>query len=142
MEPNFSSGDYLIVDELSYNFNDPQRGEVIVFESPNDAGQLYIKRIIALPGETVEIKNGKVFVSNEGKRLLLDENDYFYSFVYTSGNLKLTLSEGEYFVLGDNRSASFDSRKWGTIEEEGIIGKVFMRAWPFVSAGKIEIPSY
>lgn len=145
LEPNFSDGDYLIIDEISYRFRDPQRGEVIVFKYPNDPSQRYIKRIIGLPGETIEIKDGQVMVYRQGEEKAeeaLDESDYLSSTVSTSGNLNLTLQEEEYFVLGDNRPVSSDSRRWGTLPRENIIGRVLARLWPFVAFAKIEAPSY
>src|SRR3990167_8352717 len=98
MDPNFHSGDYLLIDEISYRFREPQRGEVIVFHYPNNESVYYIKRIIGLPGEEVEIKNEKT-----------------------------TISGGKYYVLGDNRNFSFDSRSWGALEENEIIGLVRLR---------------
>lgn len=142
MEPNFENGDYLIVDELTYRFRNPERGEVVVFKYPNDLSQRYIKRIIGLPGETIEINDDKVIIFDEEGGEILDELDYLSSSVLTSGDLKLTLEEGEYFVLGDNRQSSADSRRWGVLPEEFIVGKVFLRAWPFTDLSKIETPNY
>lgn len=140
MEPNFEDGDYLIVDELSYKFRAPERGDVVVFKYPGDPSQRYIKRIIGLPGETVEIKDGKVAIYNEAGSSILDESTYLDS--YTAGNLRISLKDEEYFVLGDNRSSSADSRRWGSLPEENIIGQVFFRAWPFATLAKISAPVY
>jgi len=143
MEPNYETGDYLIIDELSYRFSDPERGEVIVFKYPNDTTQRYIKRIIGLPGETIEIKDGQVFISKDGSAAeLLDESNYLSSDVQTAGNLKITLGNDEYFVLGDNRPVSSDSRRWGVVPRKDIIGKVYLRAWPITAMAKIELPAY
>jgi len=142
MEPNFENGDYLIVDELSYRFREPQRGEVIVFKYPEDPTQRYIKRVIGLPGETVEIKDGKITISNQQGAQVLDESDYLSSDVQTMGDIKVTVGQNQYFVLGDNRYASYDSRRWGLLPEEDIIGRVFARPWPFAALAKIEVPSY
>jgi len=141
MEPNFENGDYLIIDEISYRFSDPQRGEVIVFDFPNNPSQRYIKRIIGLPGETIEIKDGNVSIFNKEGSQVLDESSYLLD-VNTKGNLKVALDENEYFVLGDNRFSSSDSRRWGPVKKEDIIGKVFMKAWPFAVLAKIELPNY
>lgn len=140
MEPNFHNGDYLIIDQLSYRLKEPQRGEVVVFKYPNLPSQRYIKRIIGLPGETVEIEDGKVVVSGA----VLGEIDYLGEFVYTDPREfgTITLADNEYFVLGDNRIASSDSRIWGPLPRENIIGRVFIRAWPFAALAKIELPSY
>jgi len=142
MEPNFHGGDYLIVDEISYQFRAPERGEVVVFKYPNDPSQRYIKRIIGLPGETIKIESGKVFIYQDGEPLFLDEIDYLSHVIYTSGDVQTTLNKDEYFVLGDNRPLSADSRRWGSLPEEDIIGRVFLRAWPFVALAKINIPTY
>jgi len=141
MDPNFESGDYLIVDEITYRFKAPQRGEVIVFKSPQNPSQRFIKRIIGLPGETVEVKNGKVIIYTKDGSQVLDESNYL-SDLLTGGNIQITLAEDEYFVLGDNRPFSFDSRRFGVLPEENIIGRVVFRAWPFVDATRFEAPIY
>ena len=141
MEPDFQDGDYLIIDEISYRFSDPQRGDVIVFKPPSSPSQRYIKRIIGLPEETVEIKEGKVMISKDGDSWFLKES-YLSDYVETPGNIEVLLSNNEYFVLGDNRLASFDSRQWGALPEENIIGRVIFRAWPMSAFAKIEAPNY
>ena len=144
MEPNFHSGDYLIIDEITYRFRDPQRGEVVVFSFPKNPSQRYIKRIIGLPGETLEIKEGKIEIfSLQGQRIL-DESSYLPPSYQSqiSGEIKVTLNENEYFVLGDNRSFSSDSRSWGPLPRKYIIGRVFLRAWPLTAFAKIEAPEY
>jgi len=141
MDPNFENGDYLIVDEISYHFKAPQRGEVIVFKYPQDPSQRFIKRIIGLPGETIEIRDGKVIVYTKGEPQVLDESNYL-SGLLTEGNIQITLAEDEYFVLGDNRPFSFDSRRFGVLSEKKIIGRVVFRAWPFADATRFEAPIY
>lgn len=140
MEPTFSNSDYLIVDEISYQFNDPQRGDVIVFKAPTYPSQSFIKRIIGLPGEEVLIEDGSIKIIEEGNEILLDESEYAYG--NTGGDIHVFLNDNQYFVLGDNRGSSYDSRRWGALPEENIIGKVFLRAWPFSSFSKIEAPEY
>ncbi len=133
MDPNFLDGDYLIIDEISYRLNEPQRSDVIIFRYPLDPSQFFIKRVIGLPGETVKIEDGKVFIysiETSDERIILDESAYLED-SYTPGNLEITLEEDEYFVLGDNRMASSDSRKWGELDEKYIIGRAWIRAWPF-----------
>lgn len=142
MEPNFYNGDYLIVDELTYQFRAPQRGEVVVFKYPNDTTQRYIKRIIGLPGETVVISSGKVFVYQDGSPVALDESVYLPKTTQTQGSTKITLDKNEYFVLGDNRAVSADSRAWGLLPEKDLIGRVFFRAWPFSALAKVALPTY
>ncbi|MFH1656909.1 MAG: signal peptidase I [bacterium] len=142
MEPNFHTGDYLIIDEISYRFKDPQRGEVIVFKYPQNPSQRYIKRIIGLPGETVEIKDGKVMVYGNDQNGLLAEENYLPDLDYTPGDEKITLSDGEYFVMGDNREHSYDSRRWGVLPEDLIIGRTFLKIRPFTVLAKVELPDY
>ena len=142
MEPNFENGDYLIVDEISYKLREPKRGEVIVFKYPENPSQRFIKRVIGLPNETVEIEDGKVKIFKNSQLQILDEEDYIQSLIYTSGDIQVILGPNEYFVLGDNRDFSFDSRRFGVLSKEYIIGRVLLRAWPFASLSKIELPSY
>ena len=127
MMPNFDNGEYLVINEINYRFESPQRGQVIIFKYPLNPSQYYIKRIVGLPGETVEIKDSRVFVQGAA----LDESVYLPEGRVTLGNLKVELGQEEYFVLGDNRSASSDSRQWGILPRENIIGFVWIRAWPF-----------
>lgn len=142
MEPNFHQGDYLIIDEISYRFHTPQRGEVVVFKSPQNPTQRYIKRIIGLPGEIVEIKDGKVIIYQDSKKFILDESSYLPAGFETPGQTRVFLQKDNYFVLGDNRLASFDSRRWGPLPKKNIIGRVFIRVWPITAFAKIEIPEY
>lgn len=142
MEPNFENGDYLIIDELSYRFSDPKRGDVVVFKYPNNPSQRYIKRIIGLSGETIEIKDNKVIIYSQQGSQILDETDYLSSNTQTPGEVRVSLDRGEFFVLGDNRPVSSDSRRWGALKRENIVGKVFIRAWPFTALTRIEAPTY
>lgn len=142
MEPNFFNGDYLIIDEITYQFRAPERGEVVVFKYPNDTTQRYIKRIIGLPGETVAVNSGKVYIYKDGSPVVLDEIKYLPQTAQTQGSIKVTLGKDEYFVLGDNRALSADSRAWGTLPEKDLIGRVFLRAWPFSVLAKVETPAY
>ena len=135
MEPNFEDGEYLLIDEISYYFKSPQRGEVIVFHYPLDTSKYYIKRVVGLPNETVEIKNGGVVIYNDGNPdgFSIDEN-YLPREGITTGNVKKKLGRNEYFVLGDNRLASSDSRQWGILPRNDIVGRVWVRAWPVAKA--------
>lgn len=127
MAPNFHNGDYLIVDELSYRLRDPQRAEVVVFQFPRDPSQRYIKRIIGLPGETIQIKDREIRVQSSQEDFALDESRYVAPSVKTEGSFVFVLKEDEYLVLGDNRPFSSDSRAWGILPRENIIGKVWWR---------------
>lgn len=127
MEPNFDNGDFLLVDEISYRFKDPVRGDVIVFRAPTEEKQYYIKRVIGLPGEKIVVKDGEVFIN--GTKL----NEQYLA----EGTVTKTLQQGEFalganqfFVLGDNRMVSFDSRNWGPLSRGKIVGLVQLRIWP------------
>lgn len=131
MEPNFFDHEYLIIDEISYRFSDPRRGDVVVFHYPEDPSQFFIKRVIGLPGETVEIANGQVKIYNDdhpnGK--VLDETAYLDQDV-TAATQTVTLKPGEFYLLGDNRSASLDSRFFGPVTRDHIVGRVWIRGYP------------
>lgn len=131
MEPAFSHGEYLIVDEASFYLRKPHRGEVIVFHFPRDRSQYYIKRIVGLPGEHVRIENGQVSVADKAhpEFRLLDESAYWRG--ATAGSVDMQLGNDEYLVLGDNRSASSDSRSWGALKGDQIVGRAWVRAFPF-----------
>lgn len=134
MEPNFHDKEYLIVDELSYRFNAPQRGQVIVFRYPRNPQEYFIKRIIGLPGEEVQIKDGKVIIFNNEhpEGITLDEG-YLPADLetFSDSETKIKIESGEYFVLGDNRANSKDSRYFGILNKSFITGKILFRGWPF-----------
>lgn len=141
MEPNFQNGNYLIVDEISYRFKQVERGDVVVLKFPLDTSQKFIKRVIGLPGETVEIKDGKITILKDGNSNVLDEK-YIPESNKTIGEMKITLGEKQYFVMGDNREFSYDSRRFGFLPENDIIGKVLFRAWPVKEIGIFSAPNY
>ncbi len=132
MEPTFDDHEYLIIDELSYRFRAPQRGEVVVFRYPLDPRQYFIKRVVGLPGETVRVSDNAVVVVNaeHPEGFALDESGYLASDTVTRGDRTVELGEGEYFVLGDNRGASLDSRTFGSLPLKNIVGRVWIRGWP------------
>ena len=156
MEPNFEDKEYLIVNELGYKntnigfiwdkkeinlftvkpYKELMRDDVVVFRYPKNPSIFYIKRIIGLPGEKIEIKNGEVYIYNSENPngFQLDESSYLSPAVTTSGDQAVQLSSNEYFVMGDNREYSSDSRSWGPVPENDVIGKVLVRAWPIGKA--------
>jgi len=144
MEPNFEDGQYLIIDEISYRLRPVMRGEVVVFHYPVDPSQYYIKRIIGLPGETVEVVDGRVKIYNNENKLgfVLDETSYLPPSIATYGDQKMVLGSEEYFVMGDNRQASYDSRRWGVLPAENLIGRAWLRAWPPKTYQIFEAPAY
>jgi signal peptidase I len=143
MEPNFEDRQYLIIDELTYRFREPERGEIAVFRYPGDPSQYFIKRIIGLPGETVTVSGGKVFITNAaGDTNQLDESAYLAASVVTSGDKKITLGADQYFVLGDNRTNSLDSRIFGVVPKKNIVGRVMLRGWPISRITWFETPKY
>lgn len=142
MEPNFYDHEYLIIDELTYRFRDPVRGEIVVFRYPKDPDQFFIKRVIAFPGETVEITGGKVmlYTAEHPNGVLLEEE--YLNGEYTNGQKRVTLAQDEYYVLGDNRDSSLDSRSFGPIDRDDIIGRVWVRGLPLSRIGTFESPQY
>ena len=135
MEPNFHHGQYLLVNKLAYRLGEYKRGDVIVFHYPNNPAQDYIKRVIGLPGDTVEFRDGKLFVNG----LTVDEP---YDQVPIARNIPAqTVAPGFLYVLGDNRPASSDTRTWGQLSQEFVIGKAWLAIWPVEIAGLVEHPA-
>ena len=131
MNPTLQDGDYLLVSKQTYTFEEPERGEIIIFPVGED-NKLYIKRVIGLPGDVITIKNGEVYVN--GKE---DAQNYTLD-GYTSGNIdELVVPDGEVFVLGDNRLNSIDSREIGTKKIDDVKGVAFIRLWPPAAFGKL-----
>lgn len=129
MDPTFTNRDYLIVDQISYRFNTPERGDIIVFHFPLELSKFFIKRIIGLPGETVTINKNGVFITS-----VSNPDGFTLSEPYLTqeniGETMLSLGKEEYFVMGDNRVASLDSRIWGAVSKEEIVGRVLLRLLP------------
>ncbi|HED05751.1 MAG TPA: signal peptidase I [Ignavibacteria bacterium] len=138
MEPNFHDHEYLIVNEIKYRFLEPERGDVIVFKYPINPQEYFIKRVIGLPGEKIQIKDGDIHIYNadnpQGEIL---KEPYLPSGLKTYGLSKeaVSLGKDEYFVLGDNRNSSKDSRSFGPVKRSFIVGRVLLRGWPFNKAG-------
>jgi len=131
MEPTLVSGEYVIVSRLSYRFGSPQRGDIIVFHFPRDPKEEYIKRLIGLPGDVVEVKNGSVYVNGQQ----LDET---YLKVETKYAGTWNVPADQLFVLGDNRNNSSDSHDWGTVPMDYVVGKAILVYWPPPSWGLID----
>lgn len=145
MEPNFYDHEYLIINEISYRLNEPQRGDIVVFKYPKNPQEYFIKRIIGLPGERVQIKDGEVRIFNDTypdglilEEVYLEEETKTYSM----NEEIISLGEEEYYVLGDNRNSSKDSRSFGPVDRSFIVGKVWFRGWPFDRMGVFESPEY
>lgn len=137
MENTFQNYDYLIIDRLSYHFEQPQRGDVVVFGLPQEPSRDLIKRVIGLPGETVDLHDGSVTIINteHPEGVTLAEPYLTAANLGGSTGMKVTLSADQYFVLGDNRKVSADSRLWGTLPRQDIIGRVLVRLFPFNMLG-------
>lgn len=145
MEPNFHDHEYLIVNEIKYRFSDPERGDVIVFKYPRNPQEYFIKRVIGLPGEKIQVKDGGVYIYNsENPQGAVLEEPYLPDGLKTYGLSKeaVSLGDDEYFVLGDNRNSSKDSRSFGPVKRSFIVGRVLLRGWPFNKAGFFEEIEY
>ena len=131
MSPTFETGQYLIINQLSYHLSEPERFDVVVFRYPREPSKFFIKRIIGLPGETIEVRGNKVRISNaNGDISFILEEPYVAPENTRQDFVLLTLKDDEYFVLGDNRKVSSDSRIWGPVSREYIVGKAFIRLLP------------
>ncbi|MBI5037751.1 MAG: signal peptidase I [Candidatus Kerfeldbacteria bacterium] len=143
MEPNFHDNEYLIIDEITYRFTEPQRGEIVVVRDPKNHAEFLIKRIIGLPGETIQVIEGNVYIYNqenpEGKIL---SEPYLFSHIVTTHDQRVEVGSDEYFVMGDNRPVSLDSRSFGPILKKNIVGRAWLRVWPFETFTHFSVPSY
>jgi len=142
MEPNFSNGDYLLVDELTYRLRSPERGEVIVFRYPGDESTYYIKRIIGLPGERVVFEKDGIKIFNDKNPSGFRINEAYLPMPLAYTDKEFLISPNQYFVMGDNRSYSFDSRSWGSLDKRELIGLVRVRLWPVTRISLFEEPVY
>lgn len=130
MEPTFLNHEYLLIDELTYRFDSPQRGDVIVFHYPRDPSKYFIKRLIGLPGETVIITNGQVTIQNQSSPEGFILEELYLQGATTMGDYSVKVSPDTYFLLGDNRNESLDSRIFGPVPVKNIVGRVWLRAFP------------
>lgn len=142
MHPTYKNGEYLMANKISYKLHKPERGDVIIFKYSET--QDFIKRIIGLPGDTVMLKDGKIYING----VILNESDYLSESIYTNGQdyLKegqsITVPEGEYFVCGDNRNHSSDSRAFGSVKLQNIKGKAWIVYFPFSQFRLVKHQSY
>jgi len=149
MEPSFHDYQYLLIDEISYRLAEPRRGDIVVFRYPEDPSQYFIKRVIGLPGERVEVDNGKILitpVSPNATEILVepylaDASETECLKLYNC-QLPTTLGPDEYFMMGDNRPASLDSRYFGPVNRSEIVGKAWLRVWPFSTFTVFQGQSY
>jgi signal peptidase I len=144
MEPTFLDQEYLIINEIGYRFEPPKRGDVVVFKYPRDPQEYFIKRVIGLPGEKVQVKDGNVYIFNEANqwRGQILEEPYLSRDLKTYGlsDDVTTLNDHEYYVLGDNRNASKDSRVFGAVDQSFLVGRVWLRGFPFNRITYFETP--
>lgn len=140
MHPNFVNKEYVLTNLIALHFGELKRGDVIVFHAPNDPEKDFIKRIIGIPGDTVSIKNGDVFINNEkvNERPYLDPSIRTFGGSFLQEGTSVTVPPDSYFVIGDNREASSDSREWGFVKKDKIIGKSFFVYWPIQNARLIK----
>lgn len=143
MVPNFYENEYLIIDEISYRFKEPERGDIVVTRNPNKTDEFFLKRVVGLPGERVIVRDGTVRIATKdnpaGTAL---EEAYLPSREFTPGTVDITLGSDELYVMGDNRDASFDSRMFGPLKRNLVVGKVLLRGWPFDRAQRFPAPGY
>jgi len=141
MDPTFENGQYLIVDEISYRLQNPARNDVVVFRYPNDPKKFFIKRIIGLPNEEVKIHGSEITIVNKENPDGFQLDQSYIKNISIDRDMTFQLKDNEYFVMGDNRTASSDSRYWGSVNKDLLIGKVFLRLLPLnkigVTPGKV-----
>lgn len=143
MEPNFHNGEYILTNKIEYKLHDPKRGDVVIFKSPRNKDIDYIKRIIGEPGDRIMLKGGSYYINGTKlDELYLTPGTYIGAGNFLREGSEIIVPEGRYFVSGDNRGHSSDSREFGPIPKEDFIGKAFFRYWPFSEAGAIAAPSY
>jgi signal peptidase I len=143
MLANFEGGQFLLTDKISYRLNEPERGDVIVFKAPLNARFDYIKRIIGLPGEKIAIKDGVIFIDGQKlKEKYLPEDIFTRSGRVFKDGKTIEIPEDNFIVMGDNRNYSSDSRDWGPVPRKNVVGRVWVRYWPFDSFGKIGKAQY
>ncbi len=143
MDPNFKDAEYLLTDKVSYRFNEPKRGDVIVFKAPGLEGEEFIKRIIGLPGEQISISQNKIYINGETlNEEYISSDKYTGSGAFLEEGKTILIPEDNYFVMGDNRPHSSDSRSWGFVPKNDISGKAWFVYWPISNLGTVEGINY
>lgn len=142
MEPNFQNGDYILTNKIVYKMTEPKRGDIVIFKSPTNKDIDYIKRVIGLPGETVMLKDQKFYINGKLLEERYEYNKPVFGGSFLQEDVEITVPPEHYFVSGDNRPGSSDSREFGPISKYDFIGKAFLRYWPTSSAGLIPLPTY
>lgn len=138
MEPSFFDKEYILTNKILFKLRDPVRGDVVIFKSPANPEIDYIKRVIGLPGDTVSLRQNAIFVNSvKVEEPYLSPGITIFGGSYLRENQEVVIPQGKYFVLGDNRPHSADSREFGPIPKEDFIGKAFLRYWPFTRFGLI-----
>ncbi|MBI5449483.1 signal peptidase I [Candidatus Gottesmanbacteria bacterium] len=143
MEPSFYNGEFILTNKIIYKFRNPKRGEVVIFKSPKNKEIDYIKRVIGLPGDTVKLYKSALYVN--GQKLeepYLAPGVYIFGGSYLAEGYEVTVPSGMYFVVGDNRPHSSDSREFGPVSKEDFIGHAILRYWPFQKVGLVATPHY
>lgn len=143
MHPNYPDAEYLLTDKVTYRFNEPKRGDVIVFQAPNAPGDEYIKRIIGLPNERISLRGGRVYINGmELKESYLSPTLYTNSGAFLQEGEEVDIPAENYFVMGDNRPYSSDSRAWGFVSKDKIRGRAWFIYWPVKMAGTVQPITY
>jgi len=139
MEPNFHNGEYILTDKVSYRFGAPERGDVVVFHSPADERDDFIKRIIGVPGDTIMIKGGYVYLNDTKlEEVYLNDPGNVLAGRFIREDTSVSVPPGKYLVMGDNRLHSSDSREWGLVDQSAIVGRAFFRYWPISTFGLVK----
>lgn len=143
MEPNFYNNEYILTDKISYRLHEPQRGDIVIFKAPVNPDVDYIKRVIGLPGDRIKIQSGTVYLNGEKlKEDYLRDQTYLFPGSFMSEGVEITVPEGKLFLMGDNRPHSSDSRQFGPVALDSIIGRAFFRYWPITALGPLQETHY
>ncbi len=143
MEPNFHNGEYILTNKITFKLGDPIRGDVVVFKSPKNKDIDYIKRIIGLPGDSVALRESNIYINGQKlNEAYLAPDVYIFGGSFLREGSEIVVPKEKYFLMGDNRPHSSDSREFGPVLKEDFIGKAILRYWPFTRAGLLERPNY